>query len=115
VEVWFRGVHSDCGGGNGNFGLNWIALNWMFENARRHGLKIAQAAIDANLAHKTLKQDISEHKVALGPDRRIFPADLLHVSVQLDPADKGRQRNDPKIPLARIDDAGNITPAPART
>ena len=23
VEVWFRGVHSDIGGGNGNFGLNW--------------------------------------------------------------------------------------------
>ena len=25
-EVWFRGVHSDVGGGNGNRGLNWISL-----------------------------------------------------------------------------------------
>lgn len=30
AELWFRGVHSDVGGGNGNRGLNWIALNWMF-------------------------------------------------------------------------------------
>ena len=110
VEVWFRGVHSDVGGGNGNFGLNWIALNWMYENARRHGLKISRAAIDTNLARKTLKQDINEHKVALGPDRRIRPTDLLHASIQLDPTDTERQRNDPKIPLARIDDAGNIIP-----
>src|SRR5207248_8955640 len=28
-EVWFRGVHSDVGGGNGNRGLNDIALKWM--------------------------------------------------------------------------------------
>ena len=113
VEAWFRGVHSDVGGGNGNFGLNWIALNWMYENARRHGLKISQAAIDANLARKDLKQDISEHKVAVGPDRRVRPTDLLHVSVKLDPNDQGRQRNDPKFPVARIDDAGVITPASA--
>jgi uncharacterized protein (DUF2235 family) len=111
MEVWFRGVHSDVGGGNGNFGLNWISLNWMYENARRHGLQISQAAIDANLAHKTLKQDIKEHLVALGPDRRIRPTDLLHASIQLDPTDREPQRNDPRMPLARIDDAGNITAA----
>ena len=113
VEVWFRGVHSDVGGGNGNFGLNWIALNWMYENARRHNVKIAQTAVDANLANKSLKQDVSEHKVAVGPDRRIRSTDLLHVSVQLDPTDTGRQHNDPRVPLARIDDAGQITPATA--
>lgn len=111
VEVWFRGVHSDVGGGNGNSGLNWIALNWMYENARRHGLPIAQAAVDANLAHKHLKQAIKKHKVAVGPARNIRTADLLHALVQLDPTDTERQRNDPKIVLARIDDAGNVTAA----
>ena len=40
VEAWFRGVHSDIGGGNGNRGLNWIALHWMFMNAVRTGLPI---------------------------------------------------------------------------
>ena len=28
-EVWFRGAHSDVGGGNGNAGLNAIAAAWM--------------------------------------------------------------------------------------
>src|SRR5262249_54967707 len=28
-EVWFRGVHADIGGGNGNRGLNDITLKWM--------------------------------------------------------------------------------------
>ena len=83
----------------------------MYENARRHGLKIAQAAVDDNLANKAKKPDISEHKVAVGPERRIRATDLLHASVQLNPTDTERQRNDPKIPLARIDDAGNITAA----
>jgi len=111
VEVWFRGVQSDVGGGNGNFGLNWIALNWMYENARRHGVPVAQANVDENLKHNTRLQDISEHDVALGPDRHIRSGDFLHTSVKLDSTDKGRQHNDPKIPLARIDDAGVVTPA----
>ena len=34
VEVWFRGVHSDVGGGNGNSGLNDIALKWMMKKAK---------------------------------------------------------------------------------
>ena len=38
LEVWFRGLHTDIGGGNGNRGINWISLNWLFENARRDGL-----------------------------------------------------------------------------
>lgn len=33
-ELWFRGVHSDVGGGNGNLGLSSIALHWMMEQAR---------------------------------------------------------------------------------
>lgn len=33
-ELWFRGVHSDVGGGNGNLGLSSIALRWMMEQAR---------------------------------------------------------------------------------
>jgi len=114
VEVWFRGVHSDVGGGNGNFGLNWIALHWMYENARRHGLDISQTAVDENRKHKGLATNIKKHKVAEGPERRILATDLLHASVGLDPADISRQRNDPKIPLARIDDAGVTTPVPAK-
>ena len=46
-EVWFRGVHSDVGGGNGNAGLNCIALRWMLCKAKAAGVPIKPGAIDA--------------------------------------------------------------------
>lgn len=46
-EVWFRGVHSDVGGGNGNIGLNDIALKWMFSKAVAAGLPITSDDIAA--------------------------------------------------------------------
>ena len=39
-EVWFRGAHSDIGGGNGNLGLNNIAFCWMLRKAAASGLPI---------------------------------------------------------------------------
>ena len=63
LEVWFRGVHTDVGGGNGNRGLNWISLNWLFENARRDGLPINRTAIMANAADSRLPQQISRARV----------------------------------------------------
>lgn len=46
-EVWFRGVHSDIGGGNGNRKLNDITLKWMMSKAMAAGLPIADADIAA--------------------------------------------------------------------
>lgn len=46
-EVWFRGVHSDIGGGNSNRGLNDVSLRWMFRKAKAAGLPISQTDIDA--------------------------------------------------------------------
>ena len=46
-EVWFRGVHSDVGGGNTNRGLNDIALKWMMSKARAAGLPILAEDIAA--------------------------------------------------------------------
>ena len=37
-EVWFRGVHSDIGGGNGNEARSNIALQWMLDQGRACGL-----------------------------------------------------------------------------
>jgi hypothetical protein len=107
VEVWFRGVHSDVGGGNGNAGLNWISLNWMFENARREGLPIIPAAIAANLKHRDEPQKIRDHKVEVGPPREIAATDLLHASVQVTPGIPGH--NNPRVELARIDDGGKVS------
>jgi len=44
-EVWFRGVHSDIGGGNGNAKLNNIAFKWMLKKAVIVGLPIQSEAI----------------------------------------------------------------------
>lgn len=46
-EVWFRGVHSDIGGGNGNRGLNDISLKWMMNKAQDAGLPISDGDISA--------------------------------------------------------------------
>jgi uncharacterized protein (DUF2235 family) len=107
-EVWFRGVHSDVGGGNGNRGMNWIALNWMYENAKRHGLPILPSAVAANLADRHLPQQISANKLDAGVTRTILPGDLLHTSVQLVPGQPGRPHNNPATTLARIDDTGRV-------
>ncbi len=40
TEVWFRGFHSDIGGGNGNQGLNNISLDWMTSQAKAIGLDL---------------------------------------------------------------------------
>ena len=107
-EVWFRGVHSDVGGGNANRGLNWIALNWLYQNAIREGLPIDAAAVAINLVDKDLAQQISDHKAEAGPPRAIFDTDLLHTSVNLTPGVPGRPHNNPRISCARCDDAGQI-------
>jgi hypothetical protein len=44
-EVWFRGVHSDVGGGNGNRPLNDAALRWMMSKGKAAGLPFEDADI----------------------------------------------------------------------
>lgn len=68
-EVWFRGVHSDIGGGNGNRGLNDISLKWMFSKAKAAGLPIT----DADIA--SLKPQVVTPKPA-----KSRPADVRLVS-----------------------------------
>lgn len=81
-EVWFRGVHSDIGGGNGNTGLNDIALRWMMCKAQAAGLPISDDDIN------TLAPDPSTvpmHDPLLLDIRNIGPADRGHyTAVDLD-------------------------------
>jgi len=114
-EVWFRGVHSDVGGGNGNRGLNWIALNWMYEAARRCGVPLNAAAVAKNLADKGMPQQISAHKLDAGRVRSFFEQDLLHSTVQLTPGISGRPHNNPTFGCATVDDLGAITEVAAHT
>lgn len=115
-EVWFRGVHSDVGGGNGNPGMNWLSLHWMYQNALRHELPIAAKAVESNMKDSfdqngTLRpRQISDHKLDAGVPREVFSADMLHHSVGFDPDPNGRFLNNPAhlVLLARVDDAGNV-------
>ena len=105
AELWFRGVHSDIGGGNGNRGLNWIALNWMFKNALRAGLPIDEREVERNLQDRGLPQKISKHDVDLHKRRSFFKSDCMHESVLLD-APPDRLYNNPPFPLRRFNDEG---------
>ena len=44
-EVWFRGVHSDVGGGNDNHSLNDITLRWMLHKATASGLPMEEDCV----------------------------------------------------------------------
>lgn len=108
VELWFRGVHSDIGGGNGNRGLNWLALHWLFMNAKRAGLPIDDSAIAKNFADRGTSQQISDHELDLQKFRTFFAKDCLHDSVQLAPGLPGRPHNNPTIRLRRMTDEGSF-------
>jgi uncharacterized protein (DUF2235 family) len=106
TEVWFRGVHSDVGGGNGNATLNWIALHWMFQNALRCGLPIDPAAVQANLARRVDPPRINDHSIDAQIPRHCRAGDILHVSVTLNEGEPGRPHNNPSVQVRRIDDDG---------
>ena len=109
-EVWFRGVHSDVGGGNGNDTLNGIALNWIFQNAKRCGLPIRESDVLTNIAGILEPPRISDHDIDAEVRRKIRDTDLLHSSVILTGvAEAGRPFNNPSVELSRIDDLGVIT------
>lgn len=62
-EVWFRGVHSDIGGGNRNVRRSNIALNWMLQNARACGVPLNEAvAAQPKYAEMDWEAPISENK-----------------------------------------------------
>jgi Uncharacterized alpha/beta hydrolase domain (DUF2235) len=65
-EVWFRGVHSDVGGGNGNLGLASIALCWMLRKATGAGLPIKETAIADHLG-------LIDPEAALHPPEDFIP------------------------------------------
>jgi uncharacterized protein (DUF2235 family) len=112
LEVWFRGVHSDVGGGNGNPAMNWLSLHWMYQSGLRHQLPIAAKAIESNIKDsldengRPRPRQISDHKFDARVARKVFANDVLHHSVGFDPD----LLNNPMhiVHLARVDDAGNV-------
>jgi hypothetical protein len=78
-ELWFRGVHSDVGGGNGNVGRNKIALAWMLQRAAESGLPIAVADLPALQAKCDPEAPVSHSDPQGVPlDRAILKGDRMH-------------------------------------
>jgi uncharacterized protein (DUF2235 family) len=81
-EVWFRGVHSDIGGGNDNEALSHIALRWMLRKAIKAGLPIRPGSdrmLDAKI-DPNAKVSKNKDLIKNGP-REIKTGDLVHYSV----------------------------------
>lgn len=78
-EVWFRGVHSDVGGGNGNILRNNIALHWLLLKAHASGLPVTKEQMDLLAAETDPLASISENKDPQRDERRpTQPGDLFH-------------------------------------
>ena len=82
-EVWFRGYHSDVGGGNKNEGLSNIALHWMYQRAMAAALPLRGALVeeardgsDPATDPKTPGMDRKANK-----KRTIRATDVVHESV----------------------------------
>ena len=94
-EVWFRGVHSDVGGGQCP-GLANIALCWMLRRAKEAGLPVVadklkqhELLCDPNAAVSKSFDPIKD------PQRTINPGDFVHESVKARGHLGGRVHNDP--------------------
>jgi uncharacterized protein (DUF2235 family) len=106
-EVWFRGVHSDVGGGNDCPGLSSIALNWMFAHAVALGLPIDRATIALNGGRMSPNTNISVHGLAVeGRDRTVRWNDVAHQSVSFRSA-SDMHYNNPPDNVELVDDSGN--------
>jgi len=80
-QVWFRGVHSDVGGGNTNYKLSNIALAWMLRKAIAVGLPIDANAADALQSDKSVA--IKPAKTGLTKKfREVLKNDRVHYTVE---------------------------------
>lgn len=94
-EVWFRGVHSDVGGGQ-SVGLSSLALCWMLANAKLNGLPIDSAKLASYSTQRDGNAAISKNfDPKADPKRVVGERDLVHESVKARGSVNGSDHNDP--------------------
>jgi len=81
-EVWFRGVHSDIGGGNENETRSNIALQWMLDQGRACGLNFNETkARLPRYSEVDRFAPVSENKdVKIDPRRKVGQGDAIDPS-----------------------------------
>ncbi len=92
-ELWFRGVHSDIGGGNENVGRSNIALSWMFERASAAGVGIRPNSIKKARLASDPDAPISENLDPKKDPRRVVEdGDDYHPTARSSELDVGEER-----------------------
>jgi hypothetical protein len=85
-EVWFRGVHSDVGGGNNNHALNDITLRWMLRKAIASGLPMAADCIGTSCKRIDIDGKIGDNFDPIrNRSREPKPDDRFHYTVTIRP------------------------------
>ena len=80
-EMWFRGVHSDVGGGNGNTKLSNISLAWMLQKGADCGLPIKREMIQVHAKNSDATVPLFKNFDPIKNDMRpVFPSDTIHDS-----------------------------------
>jgi uncharacterized protein (DUF2235 family) len=101
-EVWFRGVHSDVGGGK-CIGLSSIPLCWMMKRALENGLPVNEAELhrfeDMKKPSAPISKNLDPRK---DPLRKIESTDCVHESVQPRGMTGDIEHNDPPAGLTVI-------------
>jgi uncharacterized protein (DUF2235 family) len=103
-ETWFRGVHSDVGGGNANGALSSIPLNWMFAKAASCGLPLLDPTVETSRKRMNKAAPISKgagYDLIKNKYRTVRWNDDVHCSVDFRP-----DGNNPPIGARLVDDDG---------
>jgi uncharacterized protein (DUF2235 family) len=101
-EVWFRGGHSDVGGGNQNSARSDIALRWMMIKATSHGVPLDAARIPAPLGAGA-DPPVKGKKWLFKWSRKPDPNERVHHTVAF-----GNGFNDPPQPVVLEHDGSMI-------
>jgi uncharacterized protein (DUF2235 family) len=81
-EVWFRGVHSDVGGGNNNHALNDITLRWMLRKALASGLPMVADCVSTACTRASIDGKIGDNFDPIhNRPREPKPDDRFHYTV----------------------------------
>jgi len=109
-EVWFRGYHSDIGGGNKNEALSSIPLVWMFRHAARQGIEFLQSDINAQLALSDQQAECKTPGIDLVADecREVLVTDLVHDTVSARQKADRFDANNPPDGITVMNDSGEV-------
>lgn len=110
-EVWFRGFHSDIGGGNENEALSSIPLVWMFKRALDVGINIPNIHLENHEALREPSGACMKPGMDIIPNKKrtIQHTDVVHDSVsRREWAARRFEANNPPKGLKVVNDKGEI-------